>query len=71
MKPQDILFILVLLFLLWKRNPTYAIVAGLGCLVVAMPLFHFWVFFTAERLVMYSSAFLLLAIVLFGFDKRK
>jgi hypothetical protein len=60
MKPQDILFILILIFLLWKRNPKYFSIAGLACLLISIPLFHFWIFFTAQRLVWY--AFVLLAI---------
>jgi hypothetical protein len=71
MKPQDILFIIVLLVvLLFKRNPKYFVVGGLVCLVLAMPLFHFWVFFTAERLVWYGAAFLLAAILIFLFKKE-
>lgn len=71
MKPQDIIFILALTGLLWKRNPKYLVAAGLTSLVIAMPLFHFWIFFTAERLVMYAAGFLFAALVLFLFAQRK
>lgn len=64
MKPQDILFIIILFGLVFfKRNPKYFVWAGLLCLLLAMPLFHFWVFFTAERLVWYASGFIFLACI--------
>lgn len=69
MKPQDILFILVFLFLLWNRNPKYFVVAGLLFLLLSMPFFHFWVFFTAERLVLYSFICLLVGVVFLFFKK--
>jgi hypothetical protein len=62
MKPQDILFIIILILLLWKRDPKLFTVAGLVCLIIAIPLFQFWVFFTAEHLVWYASGFFLFAI---------
>jgi hypothetical protein len=70
MKLQDIIYILVLLFLLYKsgtsRHPTKHFVwAGLVCLVISMPLFYFWVFFTAERLVWYAAGFFIFAILIF------
>jgi len=58
MKIQDIGFIVVLVALLVIRKPIFLIVAGLICFVLAMPLFAFWVFFTAERLVMYGAGFI-------------
>ena len=64
MKPQDLLFIIALIFLLWRRNPQYLVVAGLFCLFVSMPLFQLWIFFTAERLAWYAAGFLLLAVIL-------
>jgi hypothetical protein len=64
MKPQDIVFILIVLLLLWKRNPKYFILTGLAGLVLAIPLFQFWIFFTAERLVMYAVGFLFVGIIL-------
>jgi hypothetical protein len=64
MKPQDILFILIIIALLWRRDPKYFILAGLICMVFAIPLFQFWVFFTAERLIGYAAGFLFIAIVL-------
>jgi len=31
---------------------------GLGCFVLAIPLFSQWIFFTAERLTWYGAAFI-------------
>jgi hypothetical protein len=64
MKPQDILFFLILFFFLYKRNSKWTAIAGLVSLLISIPLFAKWVFFTAERLTWYAAGFFLLAIVL-------
>ena len=71
MKPQDLLFILVLLILLFIRKPMYAVIAASVCLIIAMPLFHLWIFFTAERLTMYAGGFYLCAIILVWFHQKR
>lgn len=63
MKIQDILFLVICAFLLWKRNPRWAAVMGLLSLLAAIPLFATWTFFTAERLTWYAAAFFLLSIL--------
>lgn len=63
MKPQDIIFFFLVLFLLWKQNSTYAAGLGFICLVIAMPLFYFWIFFTAQRLTWYAFGFFILAVI--------
>lgn len=64
MKPQDILFIIVLFILiLFKRSAKIATFAGLCCVIIAIPLFAKWIFFTAERLIWYGAGFFLLAII--------
>lgn len=63
MKPQDLIFLLILLFLIFKKNPNWSAWAGVISLILSIPLFSFWIFFTAQRLVMYSAAFLLLSII--------
>lgn len=63
MKPQDIAFIIMLIVLMALRKPKFLVVSGLTCLLIAMPLFAKWIFFTAERLTWYAAAFFLLAIV--------
>lgn len=71
-KPQDLAFILILIVLLvWKRDAKVFALAGIGALILAMPFFQFWIFFTAERLVTYAYAFLVISVTLFLFQKTK
>lgn len=63
MKPQDILFFVIFGILLLLRRPKVAVMAGILCLLVSIPLFAKWIFFTAERLTWYAAAFFLLAIL--------
>ena len=63
MKIQDIFFFLALFFLIYKKNPRWIVMSGLLCLILSIPLFSFWVFFTAERLTEYAAGFFLLAII--------
>jgi len=69
MKVQDVVFVLVFVIFLYKRNPSFPALAGMISLLLAMPLFAFWVFFTAERLTWYAAAFFFLSIVLFFTQK--
>lgn len=71
MKIQDVVFLVVLLFLVLKHNPKWAAIAGLISLVLSIPLFSFWIFFTAERLTWYAAAFFLLAIILYIAQSQK
>lgn len=64
MKIQDILFLIAFTFLFWKGDPRWLVIAGLVSIVVAIPLFITWIFFTAERLTWYAAAFFFLAILL-------
>jgi len=63
MKIQDLGFFLLFCLVLWRRNPRVSIIIGLMCLFLAMPLFKFWIFFTAERLTWYAAAFFVYGIV--------
>ena len=63
MKIQDILFLIFLTFLVYKRNPKYLFLAGIFSLILSIPLFYFWVFFTAQRLVEYAAALFFLGII--------
>ncbi len=65
LKPQDIIFLLIIVFLFIKKNPKFLVYAGLLCLILSIPLFAFWIFFTAERLIMYAAGFLFASIILF------
>lgn len=64
MKPQDIIFIFLLLGLLFFRKPRWFVIAGIALLILSIPLFEFWIFFTAQRFVWYAAAFFLTAILL-------
>lgn len=64
MKPQDIAFFLIFAFLLILRRPKLFVWTGLGCLVLAIPLFATWTFFTAERLTWYAAAYFLVFILI-------
>ena len=64
MKIQDITFFILLIILMRLKRPRLSVLTGLVCLFLAMPLFKFWIFFTAERLTWYAAAFFLHAIIL-------
>lgn len=61
MKPQDLVFIVLIIVLFLIKKPRAMVVAGLICLLFAIPLFGFWIFFTAQRLTYYAAGFFLLA----------
>ena len=71
MKLQDLFFVVVLIFLLLLKKPRLFVWAGLASLILAIPLFARWIFFTAERLTWYAAAFLLIFLLfsLFAPDK--
>jgi len=73
MKIQDILFFVILLLVLLKRNPKITAIGGIICFVLSIPLFSAWIFFTAERLVWYGAAFFLVSAILlfFGYPKNE
>ncbi len=62
MKPQDIIFFLLFLLFVYKRNSRWTTIAGIVCLLIAMPLFAKWIFFTAERLTWYAGALFCLSL---------
>lgn len=64
MKPQDIGFFFVFAVLLLMRRPLFFVWVGLMCLVLAIPLFATWTFFTAERLTWYAAAYFLTFILI-------
>lgn len=63
-KIQDILFFIAYSALFILRKPRVFVWAGLGSLILAIPLFATWTFFTAERLTWYAAAFFLAFIVI-------
>jgi len=70
MKIQDIVFFIVFISLLIKRDPRLAAGAGIISLILSIPLFSFWIFFTAERLTWYVAAFFLLSVIFHLFKLR-
>lgn len=72
MKLQDAVFFIIFLILIFlKKSPKTFIMLGLICFILAVPLFAFWVFFTAERLVWYAAAFILSAGIVSLFKNKK
>ncbi|MBI5465053.1 hypothetical protein HY946_00385 [Candidatus Gottesmanbacteria bacterium] len=63
MKIQDLGFLMLLFLVLWVRNERLSVWLGLLCLVLAIPLFALWIFFTAQRLVAYAAAFFALSVI--------
>jgi len=63
MKIQDLGFLILFLAVWWTKNSRMATLVGLFCLSLAMPLFSLWIFFTAQRLLMYAAAFFALSII--------
>jgi len=63
MKIQDILFIVLFAILLFKHKENSFLSLGLLCLLFAIPLFYFWIFFTAERLVWYGVLLILVEVI--------
>lgn len=60
MKPQDIAFlILVILIVLFKKQWYIPVIASVF-IAAAMPLFAWWIFFTAERFVWYAVCLMVL-----------
>ena len=70
MKPQDIVFLLVFIFVVYRRDFKIAVLLGLVSLIIAAPLFASWIFFTAERLTWYAASFFLLSIILQLWNRR-
>jgi len=63
MKIQDIVFLVLFALLAYKQSPKLSAASGIIALIIAIPLFTFWVFFTGERMVWYAAAFFLLCVV--------
>ncbi len=71
MKGQDIIFFVIFGFLLIKQNPKWSAISGILALFLSIPLFSFWIFFTAQRLTFYASGFFFLAVILSIIKLRK
>lgn len=64
MNLQDAFFLIIIFVLLFIRKPTFFVAAGITCLVLSVPLFQLWIFFTAQRLTYYAVVFFTVAIVI-------
>lgn len=71
MKPQDIVFVVLLIVLLFFRNSRLLVVSGVVCFLVSAPLFYLQVFFTAQRLIAYGVGFIFIGIILMLNEQRK
>lgn len=71
MKFQDIFFLILFLLLIFKKDSKLSLNFGLICLILSIPLFALWVFFTAERLTWYASLFIFLSIIIEIFKFKK
>lgn len=58
MKIQDVLFIIFYCMVATTRRSRVFLIAGFLSMILAIPLFALWVFFTAERLIWYGAAFI-------------
>ena len=63
MKIQDLIFIAILIILIIKQNGRWFVSAGLILLALSIPLFALWIFFTAQRLVVFAWLFILLGVI--------
>ena len=64
MKIQDFAFFIAFLSLLIYGKPKILVGAAIVCLLLSIPLFQLWIFFTAQRLVEYAFFFLVAALLL-------
>lgn len=71
MKPQDIIFFIIFFSLIIKRDPRLSAGVGIAALILSIPLFSFWIFFTAERLTWYAGAFFLLSVIFHILNLKK
>ncbi len=71
MKPQDAIFLIIFVFLIFKRSFKLTLSLGLACLILAIPLFSSWIFFTAQRLIYYAASFIALAIIFIFIEELK
>ncbi|MDO8658563.1 MAG: hypothetical protein Q7K55_07505 [Candidatus Levybacteria bacterium] len=71
MKPQDLIFFIILAILIYKRDSKLFTIAGIISLILSIPLFSLWIFFTAQRLTWYAAVFFLAAIIINIFKLRK
>ncbi len=64
LKVQDSAYIFILAALFFLRKPSVFLYSGYACILLAIPLFAGWKFFTAERLTWYAASFFLMYLLL-------
>jgi predicted branched-subunit amino acid permease len=69
-KPQDLVFLVLLAGVLVRRSARLATILGLSCLALAMPLFWLKILFTAERLTWYAGALLFYSVLKQLYENR-
>lgn len=71
MKIQDIVFLLIFVVVIFARKPKLSVGLGLVSILISIPLFAKYIFFTAQHLTWYAGAFFALAIILFLIQTKK
>lgn len=71
MKPQDTIFFIIFVLVFFKKDPRIAAVFGLLCIIIAIPLFALWIFFTAQRLIWYAALLIFLSIVFYLLENKQ
>lgn len=70
MKIQDTLFLVVLILLIFKRDSKLALIFGLASIILSIPLFYLQIFFTAQHLIYYAFAFIILSVILLIYKEK-
>lgn len=70
MKPQDVVFFIIIALLAWYKRPQLFLCVAMISMVLSALLFHQWVFFTAQRLLWYAAACIAIVTV-YELAKRK
>jgi hypothetical protein len=63
MKLQDVILVLIGCALLVKRDARVCFMAGLACILISIPFFASWVFFTGQRLLWYAAVYFMSGII--------
>ena len=71
MKIQDIGFLILIVLIVIGKKPLYLVYAGIVSLIIAMPLFYMWIFFSAQRLTWYAAVFFSIYIAYSIFQRKE
>jgi len=70
-KIQDILFLAIFAFLIYKKDSRLFLASGLISILISIPLFYLQIFFTAQHLIWYAFAFFVFAIFIMIFKEKQ